>query len=228
MGSFHGFTSKGSPVEIPANFLTELLKKIENLHTLKILLLAFQTASTTEDQISYFKPEFICTEHFSDQQPAFWQGLEIAISEKYLLAADITDQDGNQTQICMLNTPKNAAAIEAIQQGKITLTDQGIETSSQRPDIFSLYEQNIGPLTPIISDSLKDLEENYPPDWISKAIQVAVKNSARSLRYIEVVLQNWQEEGNYDRTDKRRRKKTSEEFDSEGRPDGEFSDFFDN
>jgi len=227
MGSFHGFTANGSPVEIPANFFTELLAEIGDIHALKILLLAFQSASISEDQITYFIPDRMVAEYFPKEQPAFWQGLVLAIENNWLLSTE-TNIEGSLINICLLNTQKNNAALEAIQQGKIILTEIGEQTNSQRPDIFSLYEQNIGPLTPIIADTLKDLERIHPPDWISKAIQTAVKNNARSLRYIEVVLQNWQEEGNYDRTDKRRSKKTSEEFDPEGRPDGEFSDLFDN
>ena len=226
MGSFHGFSAKGSPVEIPANFFTELLQEIGDIYALKILLFAFQLGSGTEDQISYFIPDNMCAQYFAEDQTSFWQGLSLAIEQDWLLDLE-TQIEGKLTRICLLNTPRNAAALEAIQQGKMTLTLQGEPVQNQRPDIFSLYEQNIGPLTPIIADSLKELETNYPPDWISKAIQTAVKNNARSLRYIEVVLQNWQEEGKYERTDRRRRQKTSEEFDPEGYTDGEFSDFID-
>lgn len=227
MGSFHGFSAKDSRVEIPSNFFTELLEEIENLHALKILLLAFHKAGGTEDQISYFIPHSMSAEHFSEDQTAFWQGLAFAIEQNWLLDIE-TEIEGDQTRICLLNTPKNAAAVEALQEGKITLTSRGELTNSQRPDIFTLYEKNIGPLTPIIADSLKELEANYPPEWISKAIQTSVKNNARSLRYIEVVLQNWQEEGKYERTDRRSRQKTSEESDPNRRSDGEFSDYFDN
>jgi DnaD/phage-associated family protein len=225
MGSFKGFSSKGSPVQIPKNFFTEIIPDIDNAHTLKILLHAFHLANQVESQITYFEPDKLCDAYFSADKQGFWKGLELAVEMNWLLTADI-NKAGNQTRICMLNTPRNKAAIEAIRKGELALPDQIIDpNTSQRPDIFRLYEENIGPLTPIIADSLKDLEENYPIDWITKAIQVAVKNSARSLRYIEVVLQNWQEEGKYDRTDRRRRKKTKEEFDPEGYTDGEFSDF---
>jgi len=38
----------------------------------------------------------------------------------------------------------------------------------ERPNIFKLYEENIGPLTPLIADALKDAEKTYPPEWVPK------------------------------------------------------------
>jgi DnaD/phage-associated family protein len=229
MMSFKGFTSQGLGVEIPANFFSEVLPEISDLNALKILLLAIFQANRSESQVSYFSPESICSQYFSDEEEAFWKGLEINLENDWLLSASISQGEGNKKEICLLNTAKNAAAVEAIEKGEFRLSDDELDfLPQQRPDIFRLYEENIGPLTPIIADSLKDLEENYPADWIIEAIWTAVKNNARTLRYIEVVLQNWQEEGRNDRTDRRRRKKTEEEFDPDRYKGGEFSDFFDN
>ncbi|MBN2044048.1 MAG: DnaD domain protein [Anaerolineales bacterium] len=226
MGSFHGFTPTGQPVQIPQDFFTEILPKIDDLHTLKIMLLAFQSRSADENQVSYFSPEQMCLTHFTEHPQEFKTGLEQAITNQWLLKTEIPGHGGQLVQICFLNTPSAVAAIEAINKGEFHFPDEPFDQPGvPRPDIFRLYEENIGPLTPIISDSLKDLEKNYPYEWINQAVQTAVKNNARSLRYIEVVLQNWAKEGTNDRTDRRRRKKTEEEFDPEGYRDG---DFFDN
>ena len=50
-------------------------------------------------------------------------------------------------------------------------------------------------LTPLIADSLTDLEETYSPEWLEEAIQVAVAYNKRSLKYIEAILNRWQTEG---------------------------------
>jgi DnaD/phage-associated family protein len=65
----------------------------------------------------------------------------------------------------------------------------------ERPTIFTLYEENIGPLTPLVADALKDAEETYPESWLSDAIDLAARNNKRSWSYCEAILKRWKEEG---------------------------------
>ena len=63
-------------------------------------------------------------------------------------------------------------------------------------DNFRIYEQNIGPLTPLIADSIKAWEEELKDaSWISEAIGEAVKNNKRNWKYCEAILKRWQTEG---------------------------------
>ena len=57
-------------------------------------------------------------------------------------------------------------------------------------DIYKAYEQNIGHLTPIIADNLKDLEADFPKEWILEAIDIAVGAEKRSLNYVRGILKN--------------------------------------
>lgn len=61
--------------------------------------------------------------------------------------------------------------------------------------VFSVYEKNIGLLTPIISDKLIDAEKEYGPVWICDAIQESVKANARNWNYINAILNNWKSNG---------------------------------
>src|SRR6266702_3044024 len=45
-------------------------------------------------------------------------------------------------------------------------TPQHIQVQIERPNIFVLYEQNIGLLLPLLADELKDAADQYPADWI--------------------------------------------------------------
>jgi DnaD/phage-associated family protein len=76
------------------------------------------------------------------------------------------------------------------------------------PDVFTLYEQNIGMLTPMIADELRDAEKLYPPDWIRDAIKEAVLHNKRSIKYISKILENWSVEGRGDGTYQRDSQKT--------------------
>ena len=66
---------------------------------------------------------------------------------------------------------------------------------SDRPNIFSLYEANIGPLTPMIADLLQEAEQTYPVYWIEQAMKIAVENNVRRWRYVEAILASWKERG---------------------------------
>lgn len=77
-------------------------------------------------------------------------------------------------------------------------TTENTTEESTTPDIFKLYENNIGALTPMISEKLKDAEKEYPMDWIRDAMQIAVENNKRRWNYCESILKRWQAEGKDD------------------------------
>jgi DnaD/phage-associated family protein len=62
---------------------------------------------------------------------------------------------------------------------------------SSRPDIYTLYEQNIGALTPILSERLREAENLYPAAWVEEAFAEAVNYNRRSWAYIIRILENW-------------------------------------
>ncbi|HUT96533.1 MAG TPA: DnaD domain protein, partial [Dehalococcoidales bacterium] len=76
------------------------------------------------------------------------------------------------------------------------------------PDIFSLYEQNIGMLTPMIAEELRDALKVYPENWINDAIKEAVSNNKRKWSYISAILERWTTEGRDDGTYRGDSKKT--------------------
>jgi DnaD/phage-associated family protein len=77
--------------------------------------------------------------------------------------------------------------------------------AGDRPNIFVLYEQNVGLLTPMISEELKAAEEEYPAEWIADAFKEAVEHNARNWKYIRAILERWKTEG---RSGEAKRKKT--------------------
>ena len=69
--------------------------------------------------------------------------------------------------------------------------------STQLPasNIFTLYEQNIGMITPMLAEELKEAEKLYPALWIEEAFKEAVMLNKRSWRYIARILERWVREG---------------------------------
>jgi DnaD/phage-associated family protein len=79
----------------------------------------------------------------------------------------------------------------------IVSTDSTITSSSTPPNIYKLYEQNIGPLTPLISDELKDLEANNPVEWVVYAISEAANANARNMKFIVAVVAGCKKRGSH-------------------------------
>jgi DnaD/phage-associated family protein len=62
-------------------------------------------------------------------------------------------------------------------------------------NLFTIYEQNFGPLTPMIAETLQDAEKTYPAEWIENAMSEAVANNKRNWKYVEAILKRWQVDG---------------------------------
>jgi DnaD/phage-associated family protein len=64
-----------------------------------------------------------------------------------------------------------------------------------KKNIFTLYEEEIGPLTPFVADALKDAEKDFPETWVVEAIRIAVEMNKRRWKYVEGILNNWKRDG---------------------------------
>ncbi|HKV59076.1 MAG: DnaD domain-containing protein [Ktedonobacteraceae bacterium] len=70
-----------------------------------------------------------------------------------------------------------------------------VQVQVERPNIFILYEQNIGLLSPLIADELRDAADAYPAEWIETAFREAVLHNKRKWSYIRAILRRWETEG---------------------------------
>jgi len=84
-------------------------------------------------------------------------------------------------------------------------------------NIFSLYEQNIGIITPMMAEELKEAKKLYPPQWIEEAFKEAVTLNKRSWKYIARILERWASEGKDDGEYRRDIKKNSSDKYVKGR-----------
>ena len=63
------------------------------------------------------------------------------------------------------------------------------------PELFRLYENEIGILTAFIADAIKTALIDYPLDWIKSAIQESSRQNKRSWSYVESILKRWKMDG---------------------------------
>jgi DnaD/phage-associated family protein len=74
-------------------------------------------------------------------------------------------------------------------------TRQAVQIEVERPNIFVLYEQNIGLLSPLLAEELKDTADHFPMEWIEAAFREAVLHNKRKWSYIRAILRRWETEG---------------------------------
>ena len=207
MKTFSGFPpGKVRSVGIPEPVFTELLPLIDDLAELKLTLHVMWRLGQQQGKVRYLRHADLTADQVllsglgHVPAEALKQATERAVERGTLLRVEATIGD-TVDELYFANTPKGRAAVEAIGRGR---WPDELE-SATRPNIFTLYEQNIGLLTPLIADELREAEQTYPVDWIEDAFHEAVSLNKRSWRYIRAILERWRAEGRTDETGRRPR-----------------------
>jgi DNA replication protein len=207
MKGFSGFPAgKQRLTPIPNQFFSELLPAIDHMAEMKVTLYAFWALTQQEGTVRYLRlTDFLNDTTFIDglgpnkqaAAEALLEGIERAVSRGTFLHINVESADG-QMDLYFLNSERGRAAVEGITRGEWRPwpdEENPVTLMVDRPNIFVLYEQNIGALTPIIADELRDAEQTYPPQWIEEAIKIAVENNVRRWRYVVTILERWRLEG---------------------------------
>lgn len=215
MKGFSGFPEgKLRLTQIPNLFFSDLLPIIDNLDEMKVTLYAFWALNQKEGRVRYLRlADFLNDREFMKGMgptptlgaEALMDGIERAVARGTFLHVNVESADG-QMDLYFVNTEKGRAAVEGITRGEWRPgpgSDEPVSLLVERPNIFVLYEQNIGALTPLIADELRDAEQTYPASWLQEAIELAVENNVRKWRYVLAILERWRQEGKQDGNDRR-------------------------
>jgi len=211
MKQFEGFPAKAQFTPLPNAFFSRLLPQISDIAELKVTLHVFQTLYQKRGY-----PRFISYRELlgnkslidslkSGQSPpdqALRNALETATKRGTILHLAL-DRDGELEDIYFLNAEPDRQAMAKIQNGELDLgglktREPALIDTEEPPDTFSLYEQNIGMLTPMIAEELRDALKVYPETWIRDAIKEAVNQNKRKWSYISAILERWTAEGKKD------------------------------
>lgn len=215
---FAGFTDlHHATVGIPSRFFTDVLPEITSLDELRVTLSMFRMlaedggyeAPISEPKIladvslrHAFRVDGIPT---GDVRQAILDALDRAVARGTLLRVRSTTAR-RDVHWYFLHTVVTRELVRAIQRGAIAppkemwLDDTAPDVSADPPTPFYLYEQNIGPLTPLVADRITRAMDDYPLVWIEDAIEEAVAYNRRSWRYIERILETWAQQGRQDRS----------------------------
>ncbi|MCD6029335.1 MAG: primosome, DnaD subunit [Thermomicrobiales bacterium] len=209
---FSGFLVQTDPaVGIPRAFFTDVLPQLTELSEVQTTLAVFRLAAEAggiESPVSAIalradRPlRAALRVAGSPREPdeRIVTGLDLATGRGTLLRF-VAERGSERDVWYYVNTPVNQALVAAMARGAVAppraLWREGHPPAviPERPNVFRLYEQNVGPLTPLIADHLVRALETWPVDWIEDAVAESVAYNKRSWRYIQRILEGWQAQG---------------------------------
>ena len=221
MKKFEGFPARMEYTPVPNIFFSSLLPRIDDIAELRTTLQVLAMVYRKKGYPRYVSlQELVANESLmaglsigeGPPEIALGNALEMAVARGTLLWIAM-EKDGASEDVYFLNTATNREVVAKIREGELELA--GLKTTGRKyippeelPDVYTLYEENIGILTPMIADELREAEKLYPGDWIRDAIREAVLSNKRNIKYILKILENWAAEGKSDGTYQRHPKKT--------------------
>jgi DNA replication protein len=194
----------------PDVFFSDVIPQIQDVAELKVVLSVFY--------LLYHKqgyPRFVTySELLSNSalvaamgEPALRRALNSAVEHgaisRFTLNLDGTSQDAYSA-----STESDREAIRKVRLGRLPIREPLPGKTASSPNIFSLYEENIGMLTPMVADELREAEKRYPAQWIHDAFKEAVALNKRSWRYVSRILERWAIEGKDSGENRRSAKKS--------------------
>jgi len=206
--TFGGFLVATDPsVAIPRAFFTDVLPQVIDIAELHVTLAVFRLANDAGGIELPVPEQAVMTDRAvraalrapgSPREPdvRITTGLDLAVGRGTLLR--FSAASGGVGRIWYyVNTAVNQGLVAAMARGTVPAPenvqdgDPTTRVVPERPNVFRLYEQNIGLLSPLIADHLVDSLERYPAAWIEDAIQEAVSYNRRSWRYVQRILEQW-------------------------------------
>ena len=215
MKTFKGFTDSESFTQLPDTFIHQLLNQIDHVEELKVTLYFLWRVEHMDGTFRALREEDFNSKELGLSAEEVRAGIEKAVKRGSILKAE-----SGKDVYFLLNSPRGRAVLQAMDNGTWRPETAGSVPMFERPNIFRLYEENIGPLTPLIADALKDAEDTYSAEWIAETIDLAVRNNKRSWRYCDAILKRWKEEGRGEKQDRRDAEKDRDKYIK-----GEYADY---
>lgn len=204
MRKFPGFPDGSlAALPIPFLFFADLLPYVDSLAELKVTLHVFwKTAPTPRN------PAWATTDDLR-RDPLLLEGLSLneisagldrAVERGTLLRSVVQYRDASR-EVVAPNTARGRRGLATLrdrapgQDAPASAVVPDGRPSDTRPDIFALYEQNVGLLQPLIADELRAAAELYPAAWVEEAFRQAVAYNRRNWRYVKRILERWATDG---------------------------------
>ncbi len=151
------FTDPEPSSLLPDKFFRRLLREITAMDELKVTLYALWRIEHMDGSFrALAEPDFDPRELGLTMEQVR-SGLEGAVQRGTLLRSTHEAQAAY-----FINSPQGQRAAQAFAQTGWPEPASVSSAPLERPNVFRLYEENIGPLTPLIADALNDAEFDLP------------------------------------------------------------------
>ncbi|HSJ57936.1 MAG TPA: DnaD domain protein [Anaerolineae bacterium] len=216
MKGFGGFPAGKHPyTPVPNLFFSEVLPAIDHLGELKLTLHVLWLLAQRRDEQPYVTRDELAADGrlvaglpAPGMRPdeALDEALDRAVARGTLLRV-LRGEGARQQALYFLNSERGRQAMDDLIAGRWAPRggEEPVRLEAQRPNIFLLYENNVGPLTQLLSEQLMEAEKTYPAEWIEDAFREAVELNKRSWRYVQRILERWAAEGREDEASRRAR-----------------------
>jgi DnaD/phage-associated family protein len=132
-----------------------------------------------------------------DVDDAFGDGLSASVERGSLLLGRAVE-DGVWVEWVAMNDADGRRALESASMSSAQRAAYGREpVGSSAPEIWQSAFGTAMP--PILSEVVKAAESRYGAEWLHDAFTEAAANGARSWRYVQVILDRWEQEGRDER-----------------------------
>lgn len=210
---FAGFPGgRMSFTPVPDLFFSDLLGQVDNLAELKLILHCIWRLYQKRGHWRYVRESELRQDGVllqalkrpgQNPEHVLSEALERATGRGILLDVQV-EVDGTAQQWYFLNTARGREAVDQIRAGELAPSAiasepaEPVAVPEERPNIFTLYEENVGLLQPVIAEELRDAAATYPDTWIEDAFRIAAENNIRNWRYVRAILKRWAQEGRED------------------------------
>ena len=199
MAANSAFIQPNEFVPVPSSLFGPLLERMSDLNEVRCALRVIFLLHRKQGMLKYVSVAELVSDpvlQCGDDVETVEQALDAFV--EYGLLVKVTTDVGQSACYC-LDTPANRRALERVSKGELRAPEipaaRPREEAAPRPDIFALYEDNIGAIYPMAAERLKDMETEYPEEWIADAFREAVLQNSRNLKYIEAILRRWRDDG---------------------------------
>ena len=183
----------GSFVHVPGSYVSQVARHVADIVELKVTLLVFHLLSQSRaypGYVTHADAVLRAASLLGVEGPECELALNAAVARGAILMADLPPKLGGGTAY-FANIEADIDAIERLKAGDASAGSSAATGSN----VFQLYEQNIGVITPMIAEELRDAQVTYPLEWIEDAFREAVTGQKRNWKYIRRILERWRVEG---------------------------------
>lgn len=201
--SFEGFPGIGKATAVPNTFFSAVLPAMREPGALLAFLWVARLAQeqqgdarfVTVDQLWALPDAASTFEVLAGGRESLERGLASCVELGALLAVDLAG-GGHEETAYFVNNPASRRAVARARGGDLELRPGAIAYEpgpARRPNIFHLYEEHVGTITPLVAERLLAAAEQYPEHLVESAFREAAERNVRNWKYIERMLENWSE-----------------------------------